>query len=139
MEDCDPAARDEFVSGLRSATTAAKSCVSVKRAADKDCHWKIWETFIARYPRVDPYLRGLSPKHQLSFLQVFAQGLRTGRLTPSRHPVQSKRVQDYLRTVAEEVRRLGPLDLDPRHNSTGALALDLANLFTAYSKEDPPP
>lgn len=127
------------MSGLRSAASAAKSCVSSKRASDKDTHWKIWENFIARYPRVDPYLRGLSPKHQLSFLQVFADGLRSGRLAAGGKPVQSKRVQDYLRTVSEEVQRLGPDGGDPRKTRSGAVALELTQLFTAYSKGDPPP
>ena len=101
--------------------------------------WRQWLTFVAAIPSTDPYLSNISPQLHISFLKVFATRIRDGRLTPKGKPVRSKRVQDYLRTVAEEIRLGSPHRLDPRHDLHGQIDRELKLLSTAHSKDDPPP
>ena len=101
--------------------------------------WRQWLAFIATIPSTDPYLSNLDPHLHLSFLKVFATRVRDGRFTPKGVPVRSKRVQDYLRTVAEEIRLGSPQHLDPRYNQHHQMDRDLQLISKGYSKQDPPP
>ena len=119
----------------------AEACagLSPKHAADKDSHWKQWQAFVSTFHGVDPYLNCIRPHLHIPFLQVFAHRLRHGTLSTSRRPVQAKRVQAYLRTVAEEIRLGSQWRLDPRYGESATQHLDLAHLHRHYTKEDPPP
>jgi hypothetical protein len=100
--------------------------------------WGQWEEFMADYPCHDPYLRGTPPSEQLCFLKVFNSRVRDGRRSASGKPVSAKRVQDYLRTVAQEIARLGT-GLDPRMTANHLPHPDLINIKKAQAKADPPP
>ena len=101
--------------------------------------WKQWLTFIASIPSTDPYLSNLPPHLHISFLKVFATGVRRGKFTAKGHPVRARRVQDYLRTVAEEIRLGSPHQKDPRYNLHHQIDRELKLLSKAHSKADPPP
>ena len=139
MAACSAPSRDAFLTDLRTAKAEARAGLSAKQAADKDSHWKQWEAFISQLHGVDPYLNCIEPHLHVSFLQVFAHRLRHGRLTTSRRPVQSPRVQAYLRTIAEEIRVGSKWRQDPRFGDGPHMHLDLAHLQRSYSKADPPP
>ena len=139
MAACSPSARDAFLTDLRTVKAEARSGLSAKQATDKDSHWMQWKAFVSTLQGVDPYLNCIEPHLHIPFLQVFAHRLRHGRLTTSRRPVQSKRVQAYLRTVAEEIRLGSKWRLDPRYGNNLSQHLELALLSRSYSKQDPPP
>ena len=139
MAACTPETRHAFLTDLGTANQTARTGISAKRAADKDRHWAQWEIFIATLPGVDPYLNSVDPRHQLSFLKVFATRVRRGTLTPSHQPVHAKRVSDYVRTVAKEIRLGSHRRLDPRLDAHNLQEEDLVNLTKAYHKQDPPP
>ena len=101
--------------------------------------WRQWLTFIATMPSTDPYLSNLEPQLHISFLKVFAARVRDGRLAAKGKPVRSKRVQDYPRTVAKEIRLGSPHRLDPRFDCHGHLDRELQLLFKGHSNADPPP
>ena len=63
--------------------------------------------------------------------------LRLGELAPSKKPIQSKQVADFLCTVGEMLADMGTPD--PRLDSHGKRFKTLSNLFRAHGKEDPPP
>ena len=101
--------------------------------------WRQWLAFVTTIPSTDPHLSNLEPHLHLSFLKVFATRVRDGRYAAKGVPVRSKRVQDYLRTVAEEMRMGSPHRLDPRHNIHHQLDRELQLMAKGHAKEDPPP
>ncbi len=117
----------------------ARAGITSHRATDKDHMWRQWQTFVATIPGVDQYLNQVPPHLHLSFLKVFATRVRRGALTSSGQPVRAKRVQDYLRTVAEEIRLGSQHRLDPRFNAQNLREKELQDLAKGYTKADPPP
>ena len=89
--------------------------------------WLSWEAFVESLNITDPYLQLLTPGQQLSLLKVFAVRVRCGELSASGDPVSADRVQDYLRTAATEISRLGS-KLDPRKTLNHVMHMDLTNL-----------
>jgi len=100
--------------------------------------WRSWETYISSLDIADPYLQHLDTGQQLSLLKVYAIRVRRGDLSASGDPVSAQRVQDYIRTAAQEISRLGS-KLDPRLTLNNVMHMDLTNIKRAHAKEDPPP
>ena len=134
MDTCDAATRNAFLADLSTADETRRSSVCPKRASAKDGHWSTWQEFCATL-NLDPYLE--TKPQKLSFLEVFAVRLRNGTITPSGRPIGSRAVEDYLRTVAAEIASLG--SPNPRLDASGRIVPGLAQLQSAWSKEDPPP
>lgn len=100
--------------------------------------WSKWKAFTASLA-FDPYLNCLEPHLHVSVLQVFAHKVRHRRTHTGGEPVTSKRVQDYLRTVAEEIVLGSKWRTDPRYGTQFQQHLALRQQRRAYSKADPPP
>ena len=139
MAACPPETRNAFLADLRSTNAEARSGTTPKRATDKDGMWRQWLAYIATIPSTNPYLSNLEPHLHLSFLKVFAARVRDGRSATKGRPVRAKRVQDYLRTVAEEIRLGSTHHLDPRFDQHHRIDRTLQLLTKAHSKQDPPP
>ena len=84
---------------------------------------------------MDPFLRDL--RDPVPVLQVFACRIRDGRASKSRLPVRAAQVRDELHAVAKAFARVGLPD--PRLDRVGRLDPRLSDLFSAWSREDPPP
>ena len=139
MADCAPAARDDFLSTLSTVQAETRTAVSAKYASDKDSMWSFWKAFIAPLKGVDPYLNSIEPHLHVSFLQVFAHKVRHRRDQASGKPIRAQRVQDYLRTVAQEMRMGSRWRTDPRYGDHLTQHLELILQRRSYSKSDPPP
>lgn len=137
LDSCTSETRDAFRRDLGIAEEEARAAVVPKRASAQDGHWKVWETFIATYHGIDPYLAKLSRQRKYDFLQVFATRLRRGIIAPGGNPVRGRTVEDYLRTVGSEI-SLVVDEGDPRFGEDG-LHPSIDRLQTAYRKKDPPP
>ena len=120
MDSCSASTRDDFRSDLLLAQEEARAAVVPKRAAAQDNHWDLWCTFTASLG-LDPYLPDVSDK--VPYLQVFAVRLRRGDIAPSGQPLKSRSVEDYLRSVGQEMASLGAPDphLDQQGKTTGCL------------------
>ena len=128
-------AKPNFIKG--SVNDMADDCSHLfQRARTKDGHWRVWEMFIATFKGVNPYLTELLPPIKLHFLQVFTTCLQQGLIAPSSHPIWSWQVEDYVRTIGEEI---ASVDTDPRLTASGALHNKIAKLQHSYKKQDPPP
>jgi hypothetical protein len=134
LDACPPSTRDAFILDLRTAETARQSCVTPKRATEKDGHWRVWEGYCDSLG-IGPYLQEVP--EQLPLLQVFAVRLRAGILSPSRKPLSARRVEDYLCTVGEEIASLGAPN--PRLDVAGNVVQPIRQLQRAWKTDDPPP
>lgn len=133
MAALDPLKRDAFLSDLQSAQTAVRQGVVALRTASANTHWSIWEKYCASIC-LDPTLQGI--QDPIPILQVFAHRYRHGALSPSRHPVRSRTVEDALRSIGQAFTHVGAKD--PRHKD-GHLDFRLKRMFSCYAKFDPPP
>jgi hypothetical protein len=79
----------------------AQLAVVPKRAKMSDSHWSIWTWFLDDLDLDDPFLTDFV--YPVPLLQVFAQHLRTGELAPSGDPLRSRSVEDYIRSVGQEI------------------------------------
>jgi hypothetical protein len=130
-----PATRDGFLAALGAAQTAARSSVVSKGAKMSDSHWSIWTSFLDSLQIDDPYL--IDFPDPIRLLQVFAEHIRSGQLTPSGDPIQSCSVEDYVRSVGQEIASLGALD--PRVMVNGKIELCLKKQLKGYARQDAPP
>ena len=134
MAHCHTTTRDAFFVDLSAADAARRASVSIKRAAAQDSHWRQWERYCQALG-IDPYLETQADK--LSFLEVFAIRLRRGDLSSSGQPVHSRTVEDYLRTVGEEIASMGTQN--PRLDLAGNVVPRIKQLQSNWTKQDPPP
>ena len=77
--------------------------------------WRQWLAFVATFPGArTPTFPTCDATPPPIFSQSFCHA-SSGRplCTPNGHPVRSKRVQDYIRTISEEIRLGSPHHLDP--------------------------
>ena len=100
--------------------------------------WSRWKAFVATLG-IDPYLNSVPPHQHAYFLQVFAHKVRQRPSPTGRHPIRAQRVQDYPRTVSQEIRVGSRWRSDPRYGDQLTMALELTQLHRAHSKADPPP
>jgi hypothetical protein len=100
-----------------------------------DSHWSIWTWFLDNLDLDDPYLTDFADPVPL--LQVFAHHLPTGVLAPSGDPLRSCSVEDYIRSVGQEIASVGALD--PRIMVNGKIELRLKTQLKGYARLDEPP
>ena len=100
-----------------------------------DSHWSIWTEFLDNLHIDDPYLTDFNDP--IPLLQVFAEHLRTGKIAPSGDPLRSRSVEDYVRSVGQEIASLGTLD--PRIMVNGTFDLRLKKQLKGYARLDTPP
>ena len=134
MEACSPEKRARFYDRLGTAKKAQRASVVPDRASKKDGHWDVWTQFCEDHS-VDPFLSEVTDK--LPFLEVFGAMLRSGEIAPRGNPIRSRSVEDYIRTVGEEIASMGAND--PWLMATGQTLTNLTKLYKSYAKEDPPP
>jgi hypothetical protein len=77
--------------------------VSRQRARVSHNSWSLWFLFCANL-QVDPFALPTDPT---PILQVFAQRLRAGTLTPGRRPARARSVQESLRAVGQTYAGMG--------------------------------
>jgi hypothetical protein len=135
LETLPPATRNAFLANLGAAQTAGRYAVVPKRVRMSDGHWTLWTAFLKSLQLGNPYL--IDYADLVPLLQVFAECLRTGELAPSGFTLRSHSVEDYVRSVGQEIASLGTLD--PRLLANGKLELRLKNQLKGYSRQVPPP
>jgi len=130
-----PLQRNVFCTDLRTAAQATRAGIVPPRALASDRHWSLWTTFCTDI-NLDPYLSDQSIDPIL-LLRVFAIRYRTGQLAPSGRPVQSRTVENALRSVGQTLALLGTPD--PRLNHMGAVDFRLTRLLRGFHAADPAP
>ena len=129
-----PNEADLFRSDFRLAQQDVKSGISTGRARSANSHWKIWQEFTDGLA-LDPFLETIEDK--VPVLQVFARRLRTGVLSPSKHSLRARSVEDYVRSIGQAFRELGLND--PRLGPDLKQDHRLQRMWRCYTKQDPPP
>ena len=128
-----PSTRHEFITDLRIVQAAQQSGIVANRAAASGKHWDIWMAFCTE-SAVDPWFsQGGDP---IPYLQVFAQRLRDGRLSPSGRPIRCASIKDILRSIGQGYCRVGAKDI--RLDAHGKTDFRLSRQLRSYTKEDPP-
>ena len=130
----DPVETDRFRRDWRLAQQDVKAGVSSGRSKAADGHWRQWTTFTNQLA-IDPLLEALDDK--VPILQVFARRLRTGELSPSKHSLRARSVEDYVRSIGQTFIELGLND--PRLGPDLKMDHRLTRMWRAYTKSDPPP
>jgi hypothetical protein len=133
LDTLPPATRDAFLADLGLAHEKSRASVVPKRATAQDGHWDTWCEFCREF-NLEPTLADLPDP--VPILQVFATRLRDGRIAPSKNSIRSRSVEDYVRTVGQEIASLG--SSDPRVDAGGNITRRIRTLLAAYKKEDPP-
>jgi hypothetical protein len=129
------AAQNELCRALGSVTTAMQSGVSRGRQHSAAVYERIWNQFCQQY-ELDPDFT--STPDPIPWLQVFADGVRTGRHSASGHCVRSGTVADAICFVSQAYTLLGKRD--PRWaTDTNTIDLRLSRQIKGYAKDDAPP
>ena len=133
MATLDSATRDQLGADWGSVLHATKRRVSAQRITSATSTWQLWVNFCTSLGVDTQNL----PRDPVPLLQVFAQRLRAGTITPGRHPVRARTVEDAVRAVGQAYAGLGALD--PRLSRHGHLDFRLSSLFRSWSAADDPP
>jgi hypothetical protein len=129
------AAQDELGHILCAVETAMQSGISHGRRITAAAYHRIWAGFCQQY-HLEPDLR-TSPD-PIPWLQIFADSVRTGRISASGHSVRSGTVADAVCFVAQTFTLLGKRD--PRFTpGTTTIDIRLARQLKGYAKCDAPP
>ena len=134
MATVDPAAQTRFWNCFSTATKDIREGLSVGRATAADCHWTKWAYFCARVA-LDPLL--VTYKDPVPILNNFARDYQTGNITPNIRGVQSRTVEDAVRSIGQAIAMMGAKD--PHMAFTGKIDRRLQIQFRCYSRQDPPP
>jgi hypothetical protein len=108
--------------------------VTSQRSRTADAHWVEWTNFATQLG-IDSLLQTVEDK--IPVLQVFAERVRTGRLSRSGNPINARSVEDYLRSIGQTFLALGTED--PRYTIQGKMDFRLTRMISAWKKTDPPP
>jgi hypothetical protein len=129
------ASRHELRRSLRSVDAAMRSGVSRGRHITAAAYERSWAAFIAKY---QPATDLLTTSDLIPWLQIFADGVRTGRFSASGHSVRSGTVADALCFVAQTYTLLG--HRDPRWTpGSNTIDIRLARQLKGYARSDAPP
>ena len=134
MATVDPAVQTRFWNCFSTATKDIREGLSVGRATAADCHWTKWAYFCARVA-LDPLL--VTYKDPVPILNNFARDYQTGNITPNIRGVQSRTVEDAVRSIGQAIAMMGAKD--PHMAFTGKIDRRLQIQFRCYSRQDPPP
>ena len=84
---------------------------------------------------LDPLIIGY--KDHVPILNIVAQDYRTGEITQTSSPVQSRTAEDAVRSIGQA---LASLELsDPRYGRDGKIDIRLRFQIRCYTNQDPPP
>lgn len=114
---------------------ATRNGVVPSRARAADRSWDLWTEFCLSLHQ-DTLLADV-PESAVILLQIFAQRIRDGRLSKSRHPVRAGTVDDTVRQVGQAFAFMGAAD--PRLDQHGHIDLRLRRQSRSFLKIDPPP
>jgi hypothetical protein len=123
-----------FHNDYRLVQEKVQAGVVSSRSNAASSHWDIWSTFCLSLA-VDPLLSSILDP--IVLLQVFTQRYCTGKIAPRGQPVQSRTVEDAIRSVDQTFSSMGTID--PRLTRQGKIDFCLQRHLAAYTKEDPPP
>ena len=84
---------------------------------------------------LDPLLIGY--KDLVPILNIFARDYRTGDITPTSSPVQSRTAEDAVRSISQALVALGLAN--PRYRKDRKIYIRLRFQLRCYTKQDPPP
>ena len=134
MATVDPAAQTCFWNNFSTATEDIREGLSVGRATAANDHWTKWAYFCARVA-LKPLLAAY--KEPAPILKSFTRDYRTGNTTPKSRGVQSRTVEDVVRSIGQAIAMLGAKD--PLMMSTRKIDGRLQLHFRCYSRKNPPP
>ena len=134
MATVDPVSQTRFWNSFRSATEEILEGLSTGRATTADGHWTKWTYFCARVA-LDPLL--VAYQDHVPILNAFAWDYRTGNIAPDTRGVQSRTVEDAVRSIGHAIAMLG--GTHPRMTYTGKIDGRLQLQFCCYFRQDPPP
>jgi hypothetical protein len=97
-------------------------------------HWSIWASFLGSLHIDDPHL--IDFPDPIPLLQVFAEHLRSGHLTPSHDPIRSRSVEDYVGSISQEIASLSAHD--PQMMVNGKSERRLKKQLKGYARQDAP-
>ena len=83
---------------------------------------------------LDPLLIGY--KDPVPILNIFAREYRTGDITPTSSPVQSRMAEDSVRSIGQALTALGLANT--RYRKGGKINIRLCFQLRCYTKKDPP-
>lgn len=127
-------ALDEFQSDLGLVKEAMRASVTPAYARRKNAHWQLWIQFCVSI-NIDPYLKFIDDP--VPYIQVFGQRYRDGRIAPRGEPVGAGTVSDAMRSVGQELARVG--SPDPRKTTQGDQDYRISSQLRGYRKTDAPP
>lgn len=133
MAAASPSLLHELGVDWRAVQQATQSRVSVRRNTSASSAWGLWSAFCSTIGADTELL----PPDPVPILQIFAQRLRAGTLSPSGRCVKSRTVEDTLRGVGQTYASLGAVD--PRLNAHGHIDFRLTSLYRSWATSDPPP
>ena len=96
MATVDPATQTRFWNSFSTATEDIREGLSVGRATAADVHWTKWAYFCTRVA-LDPLL--VAYKDPVPILKAFVWYYRTGNITPNSRGLQSRTVEDAVRSI----------------------------------------
>ena len=102
-----PPPHNDFQFDLGLVSEAMRASVTPAHARRKNAHWNLWVTFCLSIP-LDPYLKFV--EDTVPYIQVFGQRYRDGRIAPRGQPVAAGTVSDAMRSVGQELARMGAPD-----------------------------
>ena len=134
MATAAPALVHQLRSDWSAVQAAARKRVTTQRRINSAASsWTLWSAFCHSIGVDTDSL----PHDPIPILQVFAQRLRTGALSPGRGPVKSRSVEDTVRGVGQTYAGMGARD--PRLNVHGQVEFRLTSRYRAWASEDSPP
>ena len=134
MATVEPVAQTRFWHSFRSATEDIREGFSTGQATAANGHWTKWTYFCARVA-LDPLL--VAYQDPVPILNAFTRDYQTGNIAPDSCGVQSRTVEDSVRSIGHAIAMLGAKD--PQMMSTGKLDGRLQLQFRCYSWQYPPP
>ena len=96
MATVDPSAQIRFWDSFSDSTEDIQEGLSVDQATAADGHLTKWAYFCARVA-LNPLL--VAYKYPVPILNAFARDYQTVNITPNSHAVQSRTVEDAIRSI----------------------------------------
>ena len=135
MAALSPPAQNELLRDIRAVDAAMRSGVSRGRHSTAAAYENRWTTYSQQHDLETVFRNGGNP---VPWIQIFAERVRSGRLSASGNRVRSGTVADAVNFVAQTFTLVG--QRDPRHYpGTTTIDLRLARQLKGYGKSDPNP
>ena len=134
MATVDTATQTRFWDSFSTSTEDIRDWFYFGRATADDGHWTKWAYL---YTRADLNLLCFAYKDPVPVLNAFARDYRTGNIAPNIRAVQSRTVEDAIRSIGQVIAVLGAKD--PQMKTKGQIDGRLQLHFCCLSRQDPPP